>query len=168
MVKIKTINNYQVYQPITGSGFPSALQFNVTGSFFGTTISLGCSVIRGVRYCAERKKKTPQKEICWIKNGIKIVSYLMIMISLIIFFFKKNKKKMQKKNIMNEHWTNKNEKCHSWIILMTSSVHTHSLTLTTKLKKKSQTEMKLQIVQFFFICCSSVSQNNRKKTKKKY
>lgn len=33
-----------------GSGRPSALQFRVTGSFFGTTMSLGCSVMRGVRY----------------------------------------------------------------------------------------------------------------------
>lgn len=40
---------------IVGSGLPSALQFIVTGSFFGTSISLGCSVIRGERYCAVNK-----------------------------------------------------------------------------------------------------------------
>lgn len=39
---------------IDGSGFPSALQFNVTGSFFGTTMSLGCSVMRGSRYWAAK------------------------------------------------------------------------------------------------------------------
>lgn len=39
------------------------LQFRVTGSFFGTTMSLGCSVIRGVRYCAGIIKKWECKQI---------------------------------------------------------------------------------------------------------
>jgi hypothetical protein len=30
---------------ISGSGIPSALQFNVSGSFFGTVIDVGCSVM---------------------------------------------------------------------------------------------------------------------------
>lgn len=47
---------------MVGIGSPSALQFNVTGSFFGTTMSLGCSVIRGVRYSFAAKKTE------WRKN----------------------------------------------------------------------------------------------------
>lgn len=42
---------------IVGSGLPSALQFNVTGSFFATIMSEGCSVMRGERYWAARKKR---------------------------------------------------------------------------------------------------------------
>jgi hypothetical protein len=34
-----------------GSGRPSALQLRVTGSFFATIMSEGCSVILGERYC---------------------------------------------------------------------------------------------------------------------
>lgn len=32
---------------IVGSGLPSTLQFSVAGSFFFTTKSVGCSIIRG-------------------------------------------------------------------------------------------------------------------------
>uniref|UniRef100_A0A1A9ZJ92 Uncharacterized protein n=1 Tax=Glossina pallidipes TaxID=7398 RepID=A0A1A9ZJ92_GLOPL len=39
---------------IEGVGLPSALQLNVKGSFFGTTISMGCSMIRG--FCAAEKR----------------------------------------------------------------------------------------------------------------
>lgn len=42
---------------IVGSGRPSALQFKVTGSFFATMISEGCSVIRGDLYWAAKKEK---------------------------------------------------------------------------------------------------------------
>lgn len=45
-----------LYHSITGSGLPSALQFNVTGSFFATIMSDGCSVIRGHFSCPESKK----------------------------------------------------------------------------------------------------------------
>lgn len=55
---------------IVGSGLPSALQFNVTGSFFGTTMSLGCSVIRGERYCAARRKEKFQL-IPWKRDNCK-------------------------------------------------------------------------------------------------
>lgn len=51
-----------LYHSIVGSGLPSALQFSVTGSFFGTTISLGCSVILGVRYCAAEKKNERKRK----------------------------------------------------------------------------------------------------------
>lgn len=51
------IDQNTTHHVITGSGLPSALQFNVTGSFFGTTASLGCSVMRGVRYCAIKQEK---------------------------------------------------------------------------------------------------------------
>lgn len=50
-----------------GSGFPSALQLSVTGSFFATRISLGCSVILGERYCAEsrrRRKESYDLDVC--------------------------------------------------------------------------------------------------------
>lgn len=46
-----------LYHSITGSGLPSALQFNVTGSFFATIMSDGCSVIRGHFSCPEKNKK---------------------------------------------------------------------------------------------------------------
>jgi len=36
-----------LYHKIVGFGEPSDLQFNVTGSFRGTTVSNGCSTIRG-------------------------------------------------------------------------------------------------------------------------
>jgi hypothetical protein len=36
-----------LYHKIVGFGEPSDLQFNVTGSFRGTTVSIGCSTIRG-------------------------------------------------------------------------------------------------------------------------
>ena len=39
-----------LYHSIVGSGTPSALQFKVTGSCLGTVTSVGCSVIRGIRY----------------------------------------------------------------------------------------------------------------------
>jgi hypothetical protein len=39
-----------LYHSIVGSGTPSALQFKVTGSCLGTVTSVGCSVIRGLRY----------------------------------------------------------------------------------------------------------------------
>lgn len=39
-----------LYHSTTGSGLPSALQLRVTGSFFATMMSDGCSVIRGERY----------------------------------------------------------------------------------------------------------------------
>lgn len=38
-----------LYHSTVGSGRPSALQLRVTGSFFATMISDGCSVIRGER-----------------------------------------------------------------------------------------------------------------------
>lgn len=41
---------------ISGSGRPSALQFKVTGSFFATILSEGCSVILGDRYCPEKER----------------------------------------------------------------------------------------------------------------
>lgn len=46
-----------LYHSITGSGLPSALQFNVTGSFFATIMSDGCSVIRGHFSCPEKQKR---------------------------------------------------------------------------------------------------------------
>lgn len=38
-----------------GIGDPSALQFNVTGSWRGTVVSIGCSVIRGICKAANEK-----------------------------------------------------------------------------------------------------------------
>lgn len=53
-------NSLSLYHSILGSGIPSALQFNVVGSWRGTTVSAGCSVILGTRYwlgcCVPRKR----------------------------------------------------------------------------------------------------------------
>lgn len=45
-----------LYHSIVGSGRPSALQPNVIGSFFGTVMSVGCSVILGFRYWPENRR----------------------------------------------------------------------------------------------------------------
>ena len=46
-----------------GSGTPSALQLRVSGSFFGTVIDTGCSVMCGERDCAERDRKKQNIEL---------------------------------------------------------------------------------------------------------
>lgn len=48
-------------QIISGGGRPVALQFNVNGSSFAATASVGCSVIRG-RCCAVWKKCGRERE----------------------------------------------------------------------------------------------------------
>jgi hypothetical protein len=42
---------------ISGSGTPSALQFSVSGSFLGTVIDVGCSVMWGDREWPETERK---------------------------------------------------------------------------------------------------------------
>lgn len=49
-------NSPSLYHSIVGSGRPSALQPNVIGSFFGTVMSVGCSVILGFRYWPEKRR----------------------------------------------------------------------------------------------------------------
>lgn len=46
---------------ILGIGCPSALQFNVTGSWRGTVVSMGCSVIRGICKPASKTEKKTDK-----------------------------------------------------------------------------------------------------------
>lgn len=47
-----------LYHSIVGSGRPSALHPKVIGSFFGTVISVGCSVILGFLYCPKKQTNT--------------------------------------------------------------------------------------------------------------
>ncbi|KAI9583987.1 hypothetical protein GQX74_010322 [Glossina fuscipes] len=58
---------------IEGVGLPSALQLNVKGSFFGTTISMGCSMIRG--FCAAEKRTNKRISLsgCSLFSKVKIV-----------------------------------------------------------------------------------------------
>lgn len=60
-----------LYHSITGSGLPSALQFNVTGSFFATIMSDGCSVIRGLFSCPEKQeRKVPLQQISFLSSPL--------------------------------------------------------------------------------------------------
>lgn len=52
-----------LYQCMMGIGEPSALQFNVTGSWRGTVVSIGCSIILGICRPAreQNKRELPKK-----------------------------------------------------------------------------------------------------------
>lgn len=52
-----------LYHLMLGIGAPSALQFNVTGSWRGTVVSMGCSVIRGICKPVSKAKKNKK----WIQ-----------------------------------------------------------------------------------------------------
>lgn len=50
-----------LYHKIVGFGEPSDLQFNVTGSFRGTTVSIGCSTIRGDEKARKERERERKK-----------------------------------------------------------------------------------------------------------
>lgn len=79
-----------LYHSIVGFGDPSALQFNVAGSCFGTITSNGCSVIRGYSI-AEKKKKKKLLIICYFDANKNQCLYYEIDYSLneiiILFMF---------------------------------------------------------------------------------
>lgn len=103
-------------QRILGIGAPSALQFNVTGSWRGTVVSIGCSVIRGICKPVNEKQKC---KYFYLKCEGKKVGTNRMKSEIKFYAFDSKNLKTENANESIENFTQKPE---------TINAHTHTHT----------------------------------------